>query len=271
MKVDVSGAQIYCESAGEGEAVVLVPGFASGMWSWAWQTASLAEHFRVITFDTRGLSRSTDDGTRELSIELIADDIAAILDSLEIEKAHILGLSFGGFVAQEFALKYPKRIDKLVLASTSFGGVNHVSPSLKVLGAFTSTEGLNSGDRIRQYLTVSFSPDFAVSNPQTVEEFCRLREENFVPENVYLGQLRSAFAFDSESRVRQIAAATLVITGEDDTIVPVQNSRNLAAAIPNAELSIIEGGSHMAFVSQADRFNEIVREFLEKNERRENN
>lgn len=264
MKIDVDGAQIYCESEGEGEAVVLVPGFASGMWSWAWQTAALAEHFRVITFDPRGLSGSTDDGSHSLSIELIADDIASVLDAMEIERAHILGVSFGGFVAQEFALKYPDRMDKLILASTSFGGANHVSPSLKVLGAFTSTEGLNSGDRIRQYLSVSFSPDFAVSNPETVEEFCRLREENFVKESVYLGQLRSAFAFDAESRVGQIKVATLIITGDLDTIVPMQNSLNLAAAIPDAELVVIEGGSHMAFVSQAAKFNMIVQEFLEK-------
>ncbi|MBK7934350.1 MAG: alpha/beta hydrolase [Acidobacteria bacterium] len=264
MKVDVSGAQIYCESAGEGEAVVLVPGFASGMWSWAWQTNALAEYFRVITFDPRGLSGSTDDGSRPLSIEFIADDVAAVLDALEIDKAHILGLSFGGFVAQEFTLKYPDRVKKLVLASTSFGGVNHVSSSQKVLTAFSSTEGLNSGDRIRQYLTVSFSPDFAVSDPETVEEFCRLREENFVPEDVYLGQLRSAFAFDAESRLPQIEAETLVVTGDVDTIVPMQNSQNLAAAIPNAELVVIEGGSHMAFVSQADKFNAIVRDFLKR-------
>ena len=264
MKVDVNGAQIYCESVGEGEAVVLVPGFASGMWSWAWQTAALAQYFRVVTFDPRGLSHSTDDGSNPLSIELITDDMAAVLDAFEIEKAHILGLSFGGFVAQEFVLKYPKLVDKLVLASTSFGGVNHVSSSLKVLAAFASTEGLNSGERIRQYLAMSFSPDFVSTDPETVEEFCRLREENFVSESVYLGQLRSAFAFDAESRLPQIEAETLVITGDEDTIVPMQNSKNLAAAIPNAELVVIEGGSHMAFVSQSDRFNEIVREFLKK-------
>ena len=264
MKVDVTGAQIYCESAGEGEPVVLVPGFASGMWSWVWQTTALAEHFRVITFDPRGLSRSTDDGTQTLSIDLITDDVAAVLEALKIEKAHILGLSFGGFVAQEFVLKYPERVDKLVLASTSFGGVNHVSPSLKVLAAFASTEGLNSGDRIRQYLTMSFSPDFVSTDPETVEGFCRLREKNFVSESVYLGQLRSAFAFDSETRLPQIGAETLVITGDADTIVPMQNSINLAAAIPNAALVVIEGGSHMAFVSQADKFNAIVRDFLEK-------
>jgi len=260
----IDDVDLYYNSTGTGEALVLVPGFASGAWSWEWQLQYLSEGFRVIVLDPRGISNSKGLGNKTLSIELIADDIAGLLNSLRITSAHMLGVSFGGFVAQEFALKYPDRLNKLVLASTSFGGPNHVSPSLKVLGAFASTEGLNSSERIRQYLSMSFSPDFVASNPETVEEFCRLREENFVPERVYLGQLHSAFAFDAESRLGEIRAETLVITGDIDTIVPIQNSRNLAAAIPNTEFVIIEGGSHMAFVERAEHFNSIVRDFLDK-------
>jgi pimeloyl-ACP methyl ester carboxylesterase len=260
--IESEGLDLYCESTGDGEALVLLPGFASGMWSWRWQVPELSKYFRVVTFDPRGVSRSAMTGLQPLSIELIADDVATILDSAGIEEAHVLGLSFGGFVAQEFALKYPARLRKLVLASTSFGGANHVSPSLKVLSAFASIEGLNSPERIRQYLTISFSPDFVASDPDTVEEFCRLREKNIVPEDVYLAQLRSAMAFDAESRLSQIGAETLVVTGDTDTIVPMQNSVNLAAAIADGKLEIIEGGSHMAFVSQADKFNRIVENFL---------
>ena len=262
MKVDVTGAQIYYESVGEGETVVLVPGFASGMWSWRWQVGDLARHFAVITFDPRGFNQSPSTAAEAFTIEAIANDIAAILDAAECERAHIVGVSFGGFVAQEFALKYPDRVNRLVLASTSFGGVNHVSPSLKVLGAFSSTDGLNSPERIRQHLTLSFSPDFVRSDPETVEKFCRLRDGEPVPEAVYSSQLRSAFGFDAESRLSQIAAETLVITGDADTIVPMQNSINLTATIPNARLAIIEGGSHMAFVERASEFNEIVWQFL---------
>ncbi len=256
--------ELYYQSYGDGEPLVLIPGFASGAWSWDWQVTALAKYFRVITFDPRGISRSTGSGLEALSIELIADDVAHILDAIGVGSAHILGVSFGGFVAQEFALKYPARVRKLVLASTSFGGSNHVSPSLRVLGAFASTDGLNSPDRIRQYLSMSFSPDFVASEPDTVEEFCCLREANNVPEEVYLGQLRSAMLFDAQSRLSQIAAATLVISGDVDTIVPTQNSLNLAAAISGAKLEIMGDGSHMAFVEHAAKFNKIVRTFLSK-------
>ena len=263
-KIKTDEVELYYQSHGDGEPLVLIPGFASGAWSWDWQVPALAKYFRVITFDPRGISRSTDTGLDSLSIELIADDIAHILDTIGVGSTHILGVSFGGFVAQEFALKYPARVRKLVLASTSFGGSNHVSPSLKVLGAFAATDGLNSPDRIRQYLSMSFSPDFVASEPDTVEEFCRLREANNVPEDVYLGQLRSAMTFDTESCLSQISAETLVISGDVDTIVPTQNSLNLAAAISGAKLEIIGDGSHMAFVEHAAKFNEIVRIFLTK-------
>ena len=109
----------------------------------------------------------------EVSIENIADDVAELLDKLEFEAAHILGISFGGFVAQEFALKYPRMVKKLVLASTSFGGPNHVAPSIEVLAAFASTEGLNSSARIRQYLTMAFSPNFVRDTRRGGRSFLR--------------------------------------------------------------------------------------------------
>lgn len=256
-------AEIYYEISGEGHPLVLIPGFASGAWSWAWQVGSFSDRFRVITFDPRGVSRSTLSDGADVSIEAIADDVANLLDAIGLDSADVLGISFGGFVAQEFALKHPQRLGKLVLASTSFGGPNHIPPSAEVLAAFTATDGLNTSERIGQYLTLAFSREYAAANGPAVERFCRLREENVVPRDVYMRQLQSAMDFDAEDRIRKIAARTLVITGDDDTVVPPQNSRNLAAAIPNAGLKVIEGSGHMAFVEKAAEFNRIVREFLQ--------
>ena len=260
--VRLDETELHYEAHGDGEPLVLVPGFASGAWSWRWQAGDLAKEFRVITFDPRGVAGSSLKDGAGVSITAIADDIAGLLGSMGIDAAHVLGISFGGFVAQEFALRHPDKLKRLVLASTSFGGPNHVAPPREVLAAFSATDGLNSPERIRKYMTMGFSPDFVRDKGYVVDEFCTLRERNTVPEEVYRQQLTSAVTFNAEERVGEIEADTLVLTGDKDAVVPPENSENLAKAIPGARLRTIEGGGHMAFVEQAGEFNATVREFL---------
>ncbi len=260
--IGATNVELYFELRGNGDALVLIPGFASGAWSWSWQVDELSGSFRVITFDPRGVSRSKMIEGFSVSIEAIADDIAGMLDAMSIEKAHILGISFGGFVAQEFALRHPLRLNRLVLACTSFGGPGHVPPEPEVLAAFASTRGLNTPERIRQYLTMAFLPEFVETNAAAVERFCDLREQNAVPPDVYEAQLYSATTFDAGERVSSIEAETLVITGDRDSVVPMQNSVNLAERIPNARLKVVENAGHMLFVEHSVEFNAIVRTFL---------
>lgn len=256
----IGDAAVYYETAGSGDCLVLIPGFASGSWSWKHQTAAFSKDFGVVTFDPRGVSRST--AGAAVTIEAISDDVAALLDHLGVERANILGISFGGFVAQDVAFRYPDRVAKLVLACTSYGGKGHVAPSMEVLTAFASTKGMNSAERIRQYLPMAFSPGFVERSPEVVDEFCSLREQNTVPERVYMDQLVAATTFDFSGRSGGIGAETLVISGDRDTIVPAQNSVNLAAAIPNSRLELVEGGGHMMFAETPELFNSKVIDFL---------
>ena len=228
-KVSVNGLKLYYEIEGDGEPVVLIPGFAAGRWIWSRQVGPLSTNFRIITYDPRGICRS-DKPEGPQSISLLADDLAQLLQALGVASAHIVGLSFGGFVAQEFALKYPSMTSKLVLCCTTFGGPNHVMPESETLRTFASTGGLNSED---------------------------------VPEHIYKSQFNAAINFDAESRLGDIKSPTLVLSGDADAIVPVQNSRNLAAKIPGAKLHIVAGGSHMFFIEQAHEFNRVVTEFLQ--------
>jgi len=218
-KVSVNGFRLYYEIEGDGEPVVLIPGFAAGRETWVRQTPSLSRNFRVITFDPRGVSESDKpDGPQ--SISLLADDLAHLLQVLGISASHIVGASFGGFVAQEFALRYPFMTRKLVLCCTSFGGPNHVQPE-----------------------------------PETVKIVAAAKKLN-------VDQFEAATTFDAESRVEGIRNQTLVVSGDADEIVPVQNSLNLVAKIPGATLRIIEGGSHTFFTERADEFNELLTDFL---------
>jgi pimeloyl-ACP methyl ester carboxylesterase len=259
-KVKSDGFEIYYETHGTGEPLVLIPGFASGAWTWFRQTEDLAENFQV-TFDPRGVSRSQVSDGETISLRKIADDVAALLDELKIESANVLGASFGGFVAQEFALAYPRKLKKLILVCTSFGGKNHIAPAWEVLAAFVSTDDFNKPERIERFMIPAFAPDFYAEHGEVVETVCKLREQNAVPERVYLAQLQAAIGFDAEARVAEIRAETLVLTGDADVVVPPQNSVNLSRAIPNAELKIVEG-SHMFFIEKADEFNKTVSQFV---------
>lgn len=256
--------KIYYESRGAGEPLVLIPGFAAGAWTWFEQIEELSRAFRVITFDPRGVSRSTVDEnlTETISLKTNAADIAELLDFLQIEKANVLGVSFGGFVAQEFALDFSERLSKLILACTSFGGANHVAPDLEVLAAFVAADDLNKQERVRRFMIPAFTPEFAASHGEIIEKVCNLRVENVVPEKIYSEQLNAAVTFDAEKRVSQIQTETLILTGDRDIVVPPQNSSNLARAIPNATLKTIENGSHMFFIENAREFNQSVIEFL---------
>jgi pimeloyl-ACP methyl ester carboxylesterase len=259
--VSVNGAELYYEEHGRGEPLVLVPGFGTGAWIWYRQVPALAEHFRVVVFDPRGVARS--EGRDEpFTMRQFADDLAGLLEALKVESAHVLGASFGGFVAQEFALAHPARTRSLILCCTSFGGARHVPPSAETLAAIASTKGLNTEERVRENLLLAFSPRFAAGHPSEVGRVISLRAENHVPEYAYLRQLQAAFAFDAAERVGRIEAPTLVLTGDADTIVPHENSLNLAAAIPGAALRVVEGGSHAFFIERPEEFNRAVVEFI---------
>ena len=260
-KVTVNGLKLYYEIEGDGAPVVLIPGFAAGRWIWFKQTAELARNFRVIIFDPRGVSAS-DKPEGPQTITLLADDIAHLLQTIGVESAHIVGASFGGFVAQEFALKYPSMTRKLVLCCTSFGGPNHVVPAPETLQALASTKGLNSEERMRANLLLAFTPEYVQTETDEVDRIVHLRATNEVPEHIYLSQLQAAMNFNVESRLDEIKSPTLVLSGDEDIIVPVQNSRNLAAKIPGAQLQIVAGGSHTFFIEQATEFNNILIDFL---------
>lgn len=256
----INNIALYYESHGTGEPLVLIPGFGSGIWIWLRQIEELSKNFRVISFDPRGVSRS--DKPQEITIKTTADDVAALLDELKIGQAHILGASFGGFVAQEFALSYPEKVKSLILCCTSFGGQKHILPSMDVLAAFASTKGLNTEERMRENLLLAFNQTYVETHKEEIDKICELRAKNVVPEHTYMLQLQAAATFDASERVSDIQTPTLVLTGDKDIIVPMQNSENLAAAIPNSELKITEGGSHLFFIEQANEFNNTVQGFI---------
>ncbi|HVE58312.1 MAG TPA: alpha/beta hydrolase, partial [Pyrinomonadaceae bacterium] len=164
--------ELYFETHGNGKPLILIPGFASGGWTWFRQIEEFAKDFRVITFDPRGIGKSkiedADDLTN-LSMQTFVADVLQVLDELKIEKPNVLGASFGGFVAQELALQFPERVDKLILACTTFGGANHVRPSDEILRSFTPNPNLTVAERIRKFIRPAFTDEFNSEHTDEVE------------------------------------------------------------------------------------------------------
>ena len=257
----IGSANIHYEVHGTGEPLLLIPGLAAGAWIWFKQVESLADRFRVITFDPPGIGKSAP-AAEPLSMLDLANETSVLLRELGIERAHILGASFGGFVAQEFALAFPEMTRTLVLCCTSFGGPNHVAPSMETLMVIASNSGFNTEERVRRMLLPAFSPKFAKERPEEVDQVINLRLANLVCEETYRAQFAAAMNFNAEDRVARLNMPALVISGSADAIVPVANSRNLAARIPNSELVEVEGGSHLFFIERAADFNRIVGKFI---------
>jgi pimeloyl-ACP methyl ester carboxylesterase len=258
-------SKLFYETHGDGKPLILIPGFASGAWTWFRQIDELSKDFRVITFDPRGIGKSKIENAEDLinlSMAAFVRDVLQVLDKLNLEKAHVLGASFGGFVAQELALNFPERVDKLILACTSAGGANHVKPDTEILRSFTPNQNLAVAESIRKFIRPAFTDEFNIAHADEVERVCILRETNEVAEPVYFAQLQAAFTFDIEGDIGAVENETMVITGDQDNVVPMQNSVNLAKKLPNATLKIIENGSHLFFIENAAEFNRAIMNFL---------
>jgi pimeloyl-ACP methyl ester carboxylesterase len=258
--VSVNGTRLYYETYGSGPALALVAGLGAGTWLWEQQIDDLAEHFTVVAFDNRGVGRS-DAPEGPYSIAMMADDLAGVLDSLGIERAHVLGASMGGFIAQEFALRYPERVDRLVLVATSAGGATHVPMSPETLARLMATHE-DPREYVRQRLPLAFTEAY-LADTTTVKHLVDQRLEHPQPPQAYQAQLAAGATFDAAERVSQIQAPTLVAAATDDLLVPVENAHNLAEALPHAELQVYEDLGHQFFVERPAAFNQDVVAFLQ--------
>ena len=262
--VNVNGCEIYYEVHGQGDPLVLIMGLRRNVEWWYRQIPALSEHFQVIAFDNRGAGRS-DKPVMEYAIRLFADDTAGLMDALDISTAHILGISMGGYIAQELALNYPAKVENLVLGCTGCGGDRNVSMSPERMEKFTANKGLNPEEILRKDMDIYFSDDYIVQRTEIIEEFVEISMRYYQPADAFFRQFDACLRHDTGDRLNQIAAPALIMTGDDDPLVPPQNSHVLKNLIAGAELSVFAGGRHCFFMEEADRFNKETVDFFMAN------
>jgi pimeloyl-ACP methyl ester carboxylesterase len=248
------------ETSGEGPAVLLIMGLGLPGAAW-WRTVPvLARACRVLTFDNRGSGRSQDP-TGPLTIAAMAADAVAVLDAADIAHAHIYGISMGGMIAQELALRYPDRVGGLVLGATSPGGAAATPPDAATVAFLARRAAL--GDEEGRWASVPYvysARTRRVGGQRIGEDFARRREYPFSLGG-YMAQLAAAAAHDAFSRLSEIRAPTLVVHGAEDRMVPPKNGRTLAAAIPDAELLLVNDAAHL-YTTDEPAADEAVLRFL---------
>jgi 3-oxoadipate enol-lactonase len=256
----VGDIELSYERAGEGPPLLLVMGMSGTKHHWGEPLLSdLRDDFDVIAYDHRDCGDSTKTG-QPFTIAELAVDAAGLLEALDVDCAHVLGISMGGMVAQELALAHPERIRSLTLGCTYSGGEGSRLASEATLRRLA--EGTASGDRERAVRTaweVNVSPTFAAKE-DVYATFLQNGLRYAVALPVILEQMRAITGHDTSTRLPELVAPTLVIHGTLDEMLPVENGHMISGLIPDARLEIFEDVGHLFFWEDPQRSAELVRE-----------
>ena len=260
-KAHVADIDVAYSVFGTGYPLVLIMGYSGTMDLWQPRVlAALARRYRVIIFDNRGMGE-TSSSEKPFSIEQFADDTAGLLDALGIKQAHVLGWSMGTNIALEFTLRYPEKVNELILYAADCGGKEAIQPSAEVVQAMTDTSGTEEERGMRMLKTL-FPEKWLKVNPDPGKYFPPVTESSS-PENIrrqWDAMMKWAGAY---SRLKQIRQRTLLITGADDVSTPPANSLMLAGEVPGARLVQINGAGHGLMYQYPEEFSKTLLLFLE--------
>jgi len=259
---EARGARLYFEVRGAGEPLLLIPGFGAAIPVYWANIPELARHFRVIAFDPRGAGRS--DVPRDgYTMRVFADDAAAVLDAAGEASAHVFGTSFGGMVAQHLALEHPQRARRLVLGCTTPGGTRHAPPSPENVTRFLAAGDIaDPATAVRSTYFMHYSDGYAAAHDAAIVERSLANAWLRATPEGRAGQLAAVQGHDTYDRLSEIAHPTLVVHGFEDSMVPVENGRLLAEAIPGARLIVYPAGRHLFFAECAEQLNADIVAFL---------
>ena len=258
--VTTAGATIYWEEHGAGDPLLLIMGLGATLEWWRRLVSILAPCYRTIVYDNRGVGRS-DVPPGPYSIPVMAEDAVAVLDAAGIAAAHVFGASMGGMIAQELALNHPSRVRSLILGCTACGGPQAVPATKEVALALRARADVTR----EQAMWVMAPYIFDASTPrERVAEDIAVRLDTTVTNDGYFAQLQGIRAWaGTHDRLAGITMPTLVIHGETDQLVPAENGRIVAKAIPHARLVMIPHASHIFFTDQFEASSDAILSFLE--------
>ncbi len=269
-KVKANGINIHYIEQGKGDVILFIPGLGGDVNLFYKQTPYFAENFRVIVMDNRGAGK-TDKPEGDYKMKTLSNDVNALLDALDInEPINLVGVSFGGVIAQSFIHDYPKRVKKLVIVSSGLsGGDPNYTPMSPEVAERIMNPGETTEEKIDVIINYYFHTKYIEENPWLKNAFIKKaneREQNGEGKTRYMSQLAAA----SDARpyyewLADIKCPVLVMHGAEDRIWPLENARTLKRGIgDNCELFVMEDTEHMMIQTKADAFNEKLHDFLNK-------
>lgn len=273
-RVKVNDVHLYYELYGEGDPLVLVAGTGISLAPWrVFQVPEFSKYYRVLIYDHRGLGRS-DKPDLPYSTRLFAQDCAGLMDTLGIERAHIMGHSMGGRVAQWIALDYPEKMRSLVLSGTGSGKYSDALEDYpRGVPLEAALEMIEKGYEKYQHdhwgPGFMFSDEFMKNHPEVVKSFQDLIVEEVPPLKCYLRHVVARQCHETTDVVHKIKAPSLVIVGSKDTREGgtgshVESSKALVEKIPNAELVLVEGGKHGYLREMPEKGHPPILDFLRR-------
>ncbi|MFX1320560.1 MAG: alpha/beta fold hydrolase [Promethearchaeota archaeon] len=262
-KIKINDIKLYYEIYGKGPPLVMIMGIGGNTDYWPPRfIEKLSEIFKVIIFDNRGSGQS-DKPDIQYSMKMFADDTVSLMNALNIEYAHILGLSMGGTIAQEVVLNYPEKVNKLVLCSTNCGFSKSSLPSPEALKIMMQPREESTPQEIsRKSMSARLTEKFIKENPEIIKEYIQRESRNPTPPKMYKRHIDAIMKFNTYKRLKNINTPTLIMQGKHDLLSPVQNAELLANNIKGAKLSIFEDLAHDIFSQDSEIVIKTLIEFL---------
>jgi pimeloyl-ACP methyl ester carboxylesterase len=254
--------RIAWERHGAGPPLLLIHGLGYARWGWEPVLPGLAERFDVILFDNRGIGES-DAPPGPYTVAELAGDALQVLDEAGVGRAHVVGTSLGGMIAQELALRQPERVDRLVLACTTPGGPKaHPMPQATV-ALLAEAATLEPAVALRRFVENALSPTTVAARPEVVERILEHRLATAQPPAAWAAQAAAGMGFDAYDRLGELTLPTLVQHGSEDVVVDPRNSDVLVERVPDARLVVFPGTGHLFFWEEPDGFVASASSFLD--------
>jgi len=254
--------KIAWDRRGNGAPLLLIHGLGYARWGWEPVLPELAEQFDVILFDNRGIGES-DAPPGPYTVAEMAADAVQVLDEAGVARAHVVGTSLGGMIAQELALAYPERVDRLVLACTTPGGQKaHPMPQVTV-ALMAEAATLEPAVALRRFVENALAPATVEAHPEIVEQIMAHRLATAQQPAAWAAQASAGATFDAYDRLGALAAPTLVQHGDEDVVVDPRNADLLVELLPDARLERVPGTGHLFFWEAPEQFVASVAAFLE--------